>query len=87
MSTSDGHRHVVLSAVSLAGVYASPAKPVLAGVYTRCRFPLASEAGFLWILTGKASILIVYELYERACMVNGRIAGIWGGGANPAARV
>ena len=28
-----GHRHVVPSAVSLAGVYVSPAKPVLAGVY------------------------------------------------------
>ena len=38
MSTSGGHapyerRHVVPSAVSLAGVYASPAKPDLAGVY------------------------------------------------------
>ena len=38
MSTSGGHapyghRHVVTSAVSLAGVYTSHAKPVLAGVY------------------------------------------------------
>ena len=28
-----GRCHVVPSAVSLAGVYSSPAKPVLAGVY------------------------------------------------------
>ena len=38
MSTSGPHapygrRHVVPSAVSLAGVYASPAEPVLAGLY------------------------------------------------------
>ena len=48
MSTSSGHapngrRHVVSSAVSLADVYSSPAKPVLVGTSVRvagCRLSL-----------------------------------------------
>ena len=41
-------------AVSLASVYASPAKPVLAGVYAMPA-PRASEPGLLPISVGKAS--------------------------------
>ena len=56
MSTSGGHApygrsHVVPSAVSLAGVYVSPAKLAC----KRCRLPRAGKAGFLPISAGKAS--------------------------------
>ena len=43
---SNGHRHVVPSAVSLADVYSSSAKPVLERV-AGCRLPRVGEAGFL----------------------------------------
>ena len=66
MSTSGGHApygrcHVVPSVVSLAGVYVSLAKPVLAGVYA-LPAPTAGEAGFLPISAGKASYRNLVEI-------------------------
>ena len=65
MSTSCAHapygrRHVVPSAVSIAGVYASPAKLVIAGMYALLA-PTVDEAGFLPISAGKASCRILFR--------------------------
>ena len=46
------------SAVSLAGVYASPTKLALSPACKRCRLPWAGKAGFLPISAGKASRIV-----------------------------